>query len=280
MITHPAYAPGDPCWIDLMTDSMDRAAAFYGALFGWTFQDVGAEFGHYHMLMLDDVAVGGAMQNSDAATGMPEDMLPEALGNYWTVYLDTPDIHALVARAQDAGGTSAFDPMPVGSLGWQGQILHPTLGAPGVWQPVDFAGTGRLGAPGFPVWFELHTPAFDEALDVLREIFAWDVAMMADTPQFRYAQQHAGGQARAGVYDLAPESAASGGRPGAGADQPPTWFIYFDVADIGAALSTAADLGGAVLEDAEDTPFGLLAEVADPLGARFKLSQDTGRAAS
>ena len=83
---------------------MEATRAFYGALFGWTFEDAGADFGHYNTMFLNGVPVAGAMQNADAAAGMPEDMTDTALGNYWTVYLSTDDIHALAARARHRHG--------------------------------------------------------------------------------------------------------------------------------------------------------------------------------
>jgi predicted enzyme related to lactoylglutathione lyase len=40
---------GMPSWADLMTDDPEAARAFYGALFGWTFDIGGPESGHYTM---------------------------------------------------------------------------------------------------------------------------------------------------------------------------------------------------------------------------------------
>ena len=34
------YPPGVPCWIDTEPPDRDAACAFYGELFGWTFEDV------------------------------------------------------------------------------------------------------------------------------------------------------------------------------------------------------------------------------------------------
>ena len=51
----------------------------------------------------------------------------------------------------------------------------------------------------------------------------------------------------------------------------PAWGVYFKVSDTDAALERATALGGTVTQPAYDTPYGRLAEVADPTGARFKL---------
>ncbi len=34
----PDHTNGAPCWIDLMTSDAEKAKAFYGELFGWTFE--------------------------------------------------------------------------------------------------------------------------------------------------------------------------------------------------------------------------------------------------
>lgn len=52
---------------------------------------------------------------------------------------------------------------------------------------------------------------------------------------------------------------------------PAHWSIYFGVADTDAALTTVVELGGSIVMPAEDSPFGRLAQVADPTGAGFKL---------
>ena len=48
--------------------------------------------------------------------------------------------------------------------------------------------------------------------------------------------------------------------------------MFFRVADVDSALEGIARLGGRVLRAAADTPFGRLAEAADPMGARFNLA--------
>ncbi|MFC7581407.1 VOC family protein [Schaalia naturae] len=264
-----AFSAGDPCWLELMTDSMERSADFYGALFGWEFHDVGADFGHYHTITSGGAAIGGAMQTPDAAVGMPGAPVGSPDGA-WTVYLHTPDIHGLAERARDAGAEVLFGPMQVGPFGWAATVRHPALGEVAAWQPLELAGLGRIGGTGLPAWFELHTPRFGAALRLLSDVFQWEVSVEADTPAFRYAQQHAGERGRAGVFDL---SAEPGALPGIDAERPAQWFVYVAVPDVRKAASAAAELGGAIVEEAQDTPYGILAGIADPEGARLKLSE-------
>jgi hypothetical protein len=49
------------------------------------------------------------------------------------------------------------------------------------------------------------------------------------------------------------------------------WAIYWEVDDAAGSVAAVRDLGGSVVADVEDTPYGRLATVADPAGALFKL---------
>ena len=35
------FAPGTPCWVDLLSSDVDKAKIFYGELFGWTSEQAG-----------------------------------------------------------------------------------------------------------------------------------------------------------------------------------------------------------------------------------------------
>ena len=54
-------------------------------------------------------------------------------------------------------------------------------------------------------------------------------------------------------------------------DTPSHWSIYWEVDDVDAALARVKALGGSVIDDAVDTPYGRLGTVTDPAGAKFKL---------
>jgi predicted enzyme related to lactoylglutathione lyase len=49
--------------------------------------------------------------------------------------------------------------------------------------------------------------------------------------------------------------------------------VYFGTDDADKALAQVTDLGGAVVQPAEDTPYGRLAVATDPMGAEFKIIQ-------
>jgi predicted enzyme related to lactoylglutathione lyase len=53
---------------------------------------------------------------------------------------------------------------------------------------------------------------------------------------------------------------------------PPNWFFFLGADDVEKTVELIKDNGGTVIRDAEDTPWGRLAAVADPTGAGFNLS--------
>jgi predicted enzyme related to lactoylglutathione lyase len=52
---------------------------------------------------------------------------------------------------------------------------------------------------------------------------------------------------------------------------PAHWSAYWEVDDADVAVAMVEALGGSVVMDAEDTPYGRIATVTDPAGAQFKL---------
>src|ERR1044072_736870 len=62
-----SHTPGAPCWIALQTSDLDRARAFYGAVFGWTADEPNPDFGNYINFHNDRVLVAGLMRADDQA---------------------------------------------------------------------------------------------------------------------------------------------------------------------------------------------------------------------
>ena len=52
---------------------------------------------------------------------------------------------------------------------------------------------------------------------------------------------------------------------------PSHWTVYFGVADADAACTTAQELGGTVLEQPTDTPYGRIATLTDPTGTLLRV---------
>lgn len=248
----PTLVAGAPCWIDLYSSDTDRATAFYGALFGWAASPPDPELGGYFVFLRDGKAVAGCMRN-DGEQGYPDS---------WTVHLLTEDAEKTAADAAANGGQVHMAPMAVADNGVTTIIGDPGGATIGAWQPGTQKGFELRNEVGAAAWFELSTREYDASVAFYRDVFGWDARTMSDTPEFRYTTHGEGEAALAGIMDSSaflPDGA------------PASWSIYFEVDDADAALARIAELEGKVVREAEDTPYGRLAQAADPTGTAFRL---------
>lgn len=244
---------GAPTWIDLASSDVDRAQAFYGTVFGWTFESAGPEYGGYINAASSEHPVAGLMSNN------PQFQSPDG----WSTYFHTADINATVSALTAAGGKSCIPPMEVPGKGFMSMATDPSGASFGLWQPLEHRGFEVVGEAGAPVWHELTTRDHRSAVDFYREVFGWRTEQVSDTDEFRYTTAWFGDQQLLGVMDGAaflPEGV------------PSHWAVYFGAEDVDKTLQVIVEIGGAVLRPANDTPYGRLAQAADPTGAVFNLS--------
>jgi uncharacterized protein len=255
MTTRTRAPIGSPCWADLWTSDIEGSRAFYGELFGWEAQAPDPEFGGYFIFNRDGVEIAGCM--GDMGDDMPAN-------DTWKVYLATDDITETLEAAA-AGGAEIIAPaMAVGDLGLQAVLIDPTGAHLGAWEARAFPGFTVLGEHGAPSWFELHTGDYAGALDFYRGVFHWQIDTVGDTDEFRYStmQDPDSDDPLAGIMD-------AGGFLPDGAT--PYWTVYWEVDDVDSSITTLKALGGSVVADAQDTPYGRMATAADPAGAVFRL---------
>jgi hypothetical protein len=254
MPTRDSAPIGSPCWADLWTSDVADSRKFYGDLFGWEAQEPSPEFGGYFMFTRNGVPTAGGMG----------DMGEMAANNSWKIYLHTDDIAKTLEAAVAEGAQVIAPVMRVADLGTQAVLIDPTGAHLGAWQPGSFPGFTVLNEHGAPSWFELHTRDHASAVAFYRSVFHWDTNTVGDSDEFRYATMSdpGGGSELAGIMDATaflPEGA------------PANWSIYWEVDEVDDAVAKVKVLGGSVVTDAVDTPYGRLATVTDPAGAEFRL---------
>jgi predicted enzyme related to lactoylglutathione lyase len=244
---------GAPTWIDLTTSDVDRAQQFYSAVFGWTYESPGPEYGGYINAFKDGKYVGGLMRND------PQWNSPDT----WATYFHTADMKATMAKAIAAGAVSCVDAMEVKDKGWMGVLTDPTGAVFGLWQPSGHRGFEVVNENGAPVYHGLMTRDYGKALDFYREVFGWHTDTVSDTDEFRYSTASFDGDPLLGVMDGTrhlPEGV------------PSHWDFFLGADDVDKTVQLIVENGGSVIRAAEDTPYGRLAAVADPTGAGFNLS--------
>ena len=248
------HAPiGAPCWADLWTSDVEGSRRFYAELFGWEALEPNAEFGGYFMFTRAGVPIAGAMG----------DMSDIKADNTWKIFLSTDDIAKTLESARTAGA-SVMDSAPIADLGVQAVLVDPTGATVGAWQPGTFPGFTVLDEPGAPSWAELFTRDHARAVAFYRDVFRWETNAVGETDEFRYTTlRHPSGEGDlAGIMDATaflPEDVGA------------HWSVYWEVEDAAAAVARVSKLGGTVVAEATETPYGTIATVTDPAGAQFKL---------
>ena len=101
--THGAFS-----WCELMTRDPQAAMAFYGKLFGWTFETSAGGQGPYQVIKAQDAPVGGIMRTPPEAGAMPP---------MWGCYVTVDDVDATTAQCTALGGSVVMPPTDIPSVG-------------------------------------------------------------------------------------------------------------------------------------------------------------------
>jgi predicted enzyme related to lactoylglutathione lyase len=89
---------------EVQAEDSDRAAKFYGNVFGWSFNDSGMPGMDYRMVRTGENQGGGLYQSEERS-------------GHLIVYFDTDDIDASIKKVRDGGG-EADDKQPIPGVGW------------------------------------------------------------------------------------------------------------------------------------------------------------------
>jgi uncharacterized protein len=238
------YEPGTPSWVDIGAPDVEKASAFYGGLFGWTFEPAGPveETGGYGLFKLRGKDVAGVGPQMD--TSQPP---------YWSTYVSVADVEATLARVEVDGGTIVVPAMDVMEAGRMAIFTDPNGAQLSIWQPKQTIGAELVNEPGAFCWAEVTCSDPHAASNFYERLFNWQPSTM-DMGGAEYTLFMLGGNRVAGLMQ----------RDGAA-----RWNVTFAVADCEAAVAKATELGGSVLREPTDLPVGRFAVVADPDGADF-----------
>ena len=252
--------PANFIWYELMTGDPAGAAAFYGAVVGWTIAshaDPAAGDMDYRMIGRRD---GG---NAGGVLALNADMLAGGARPIWIGYLEVDDVDAAVDAIKADGGAVQMGPMdiPVGRIA----MVTDPQGAPFyVMAPVPPPGMEGMESDVFSVtepqqmrWNELATSDPDGAIAFYKKHFGWgqDGEMpMGELGAYRFIQR---------------------GAVGIGAVMPlmegypvPVWNFYIGVDDIDRAHAAVTANGGTITNEPMEIPGGEYAMNAiDPQGA-------------
>jgi uncharacterized protein len=275
------YPPGVPNWVDTEQPDPQAAAAFYGGLFGWEFEDrMPADHpGNYFVAKLRGLDV--------AAVSSPTD--PSAPAR-WNTYVAVDTSDGAARKVEEAGGTVVMPPFDVPGAGRMGVFTDRSGAAFSVWQPREHKGAQLVNEPGAWSFNTLNTRDPEGAKAFYQAVFGWGAETFAVgkasftifyLPGYGNFLEKRDPDLRRGL--------AAVGAPPTYADAvallvtmtdeqfppevPAHWGVTFGVDDADATAARATELGGKVMVPPFDAEPVRLAVLADPQGAMFTASR-------
>lgn len=246
------WPEGVPCWVDVGVDDMDKARRFYGALLGWEIPEGSPEFMGYTSCTKDGRRVAG----------MAPKMSSEQ-PTVWMTYLSVTDLDATLGKVREQGGQVVSEAMDISDMGRMGLAIDPGGAGVGFWQSGTHTGFELTDEPGSVTWNENFSRAWKANQDFYAGVLGWEYDDISEDG-FEYAVFKVEGRPAGGIGQMGEDWP----------DLPPYWSTYFKVADTDEACAELKRLGGTVLREPWDTPFGRMAAVTDDQGASFMLMAD------
>lgn len=266
------FPPGVPCWIDTAQPDAPAAAAFYGGVFGWEFEDrmpAGAP-GQYLVARLRGRDVAAVGSQFDVATPVPA----------WSTYIGVDSAEETAAKVVGAGGKVLGAPFDVLDAGRMAVCADPAGVLFHLWEPGTHRGAQAVNEPGTWNWSNLVTSDFDGARAFYGAVFGWEAdatefgATMWRLPGYGdfleqfdpgLRRRHSDFGAPAGFSDaIGWMLPLQSGRP--------QWNVTFSVDDADAIAARTIELGGRIVEEPVDVGPTRIAVLADPQGAVFTVS--------
>jgi hypothetical protein len=250
----PTPLVGKVIWNDLITDDLDAAREFYGALFGWTFERSSGKGGRYVLARSGKVYVAGIVE-------VHTDHERAAKTSRWLPYVSVADVDGSLAKASAAGARIAVAAQNV-NFGRVAAIIDPEGAVIGLARSTIGDPDDATTAPGLGrvVWTELLAGDPGAAARFYGDVVGYEANTITR---------------RGGQYTLL----AHDGRNRSGllknpTDAAPIWLTYFGVDDPVAAEGRVRALGGAVVVRASQRlREGTMAVVTDPTGALLVLQK-------
>jgi predicted enzyme related to lactoylglutathione lyase len=250
----PKTAAGEFVWHDLVTDNPALCRAFYGALFGWTFEAGEGIDPGYTIIKHEGRPIGGIVTRARK----PDD----AGGAQWLAYVVVADVDRATEAFQKAGGRVFRGPLnarrdlrvavvedaqgaPLG-LASRGPALDEEQRPPAVnrWLWMEYVARD----PAAALQFYGDVVGFGHEIQKVRQDFTYYL-LTTDRP-------------RAGLFRSPWERETS------------AWLPYVRVADPAALATRVVELGGTVvLPPRPGIRNGSLAIVLDPTGAPLALQR-------
>ncbi len=236
-------------WIELETPSVDVSRAFYGELFGWSFEQgadgsATAKVGRYPV---------AGMRKASSDT------------HCWKPYFSVTELAAARATAREHGGNVQDEGISRPGYGKVATYAEPTGAPTGLFEREGLGAEALLGELFALSGVELITPDLERATAHLQAVFGIRSGPMPG------AEKRVALRTRGSVRGLATENKSFSRAE---------WVATFASADCDRTVERAKAMGAEVIAPAADLFFGTArrATLRDPQGALFAVVSTSGKA--
>jgi predicted enzyme related to lactoylglutathione lyase len=235
--------PGSFCTAVLRTRDLERSAAFYSALVGWTARELPGTLDH-RLLTLDGKTVASLHRIAD------ED-------DRWLPHVSVESIERTTTDALALGAT-LVDVTDVPGLARLATVRDREGASFGLWQPAQHPGAQLMEEVGSLWWIEVLSNDVATAREFYGHLFGWAAVDTAFEPFPSYIVFKRDDVQEGGILPIGP-----------GWQVAPVWNSIFAVADCDDTLERAKALGGSLIFVHTVPKHGRIGSLRDPGGAVF-----------
>jgi len=246
-----SHNQGQVIWRDLATPDVEKAKAFYGSVFGWTFEDQGKGKDRYTTIRHNGKAIGGMLPMADV----------EGQRGEWICSFSSPHVPTAVEKIQAKGGKLLGSPTQLNGRGEQAVVTDPQGAVFGLLR--SSTGDPAMGGASEGDWLytELWATDAKSARRFYSETFGY-IPQMEMRSEVPYWGLFKGDTPYAGLIQNPVENTRS------------HWVPYIKVSDPKMMTRKAEQAGAKVLlAPTEQVRKGSVAFLLDPTGAPFVIQK-------
>ena len=165
-------APGEFCWVELISPDVDASAKFYGDLLGVERERYEPDPEGYWYFRRQGKLVAG-LEGIRAEGQIPA----------WLGYVRVDDVGTTAGKVQHSGGAVVAGPLEVpGGAGSLAFCQDPEGAVFALWQPGDLNGAELVNEIGAWTWNNLMTRDLEGAKRFYGEVFGWEATHNEEAP--------------------------------------------------------------------------------------------------
>ena len=246
MASYQAQA-GEICWIDLSVPDSESAQllmGFYHDTMKWQFRNAEPDVEDYFIGYVDQKPVVGLA------------IIPDK-PSVWVPYFSTSNITSSMVDITANGGTIIWGPEQASGAATLALCLDSTSAVFGLFEAHTFHGFGAFGTPGAPAWFYLTSASVDDSSAFYRDALHLSVNPMPGAGFTLAADRQPFGT-------VMPDNGDQNDR--IGFNHPGDYWSWFaSIASTQETCDAARAAGGTVTGEGQETPFGYLSAILDPV---------------